>query len=113
MAATSRIVLPAAFFVRGLLVRGVAFWVFVRLVVAAGSLAMQDPLIADPVREAFRLTPPALLAVVMLVYGLVLIDARRRNNLVFLANMGVGRIVIGVLVVGPVLLAELIVGVVL
>ncbi len=48
-----------------------------------------------------------------LVYGLVLIDARRRNNLLFLANMSVGRVVIGVLVVGPVSLAELIVGVVL
>jgi hypothetical protein len=113
MAATGRAVLPAPFFVRGFLVRGVAFWVFVRLVVTAGSMMMQDPGLEDPVREAFRLAPPALLAVVTLVYGLVFIDARRRNNLVFLANMGVGRIVIGVLVVGPVLLAELIVGVVL
>jgi hypothetical protein len=74
---------------------------------------MQDPFIADPMREALRLTPPALVAVVALVYGMVLIDARRRNNLVFLANMSVGRVVIGVLVVGPVLLAEVILGVVL
>jgi hypothetical protein len=107
--------LPAPFFVRGFVVRAVAFWAFVRLMVYAVTLGVvsQDPGIVDPVREAMQLTPPGLLAVVALVYGLVLIDARRRNILLFLANMSVGRFVIGVLVIGPVSLAELIVGAVL
>ena len=113
MTAAGRPKLPAPFFVRAILGRAFAFWAFVRLIVTAGSLAMQEPGLEDPLREAFRLTPPALLAVVALVYGLVLLDARRRNNLVFLANMGVGRVAIGGLVVGPVVLAELIVGMVL
>ena len=113
MAATGRPKLPAPFFVRGFLVRAMAFWVFVRLMVAMGTRAMQGAGIADPVASPFQLTPQAVVAVVALVYGLVLIDARRRNILLFLANMSVGRVVIGVLVVGPVSLAELLVGVVL
>jgi hypothetical protein len=107
--------LPAPFFVRGFVVRAVAFWAFVRLVVYAVTLGVvsQDPGIVDPVREAMQLTPQGLLAVVALVYGLVLIDARRRNLPVFLANMGVGRVAVGALVLGPVLVAEIIVSMVL
>ena len=115
MAATNKILLPASFFVRGLLVRAIAFWAFVRLVIYAVTLGViaQDPGIVDPMREALRLTPAGVLAVVALVYALVFIDARRRNISIFLANMGVGRVTIGTLVVGPVLAAEIIVGVVL
>jgi hypothetical protein len=103
---------PAPLFLRGLLVRGVAFWAFVRLMVYALTVSVlsQDPGVADPQREAIHLTPQGMLAVALLVYALVLIDARRRNISLFLANMGVSRFAVGALVFGPVLVAELIVG---
>jgi hypothetical protein len=113
--ATSRIRFPAPFFARGFLVRGTVVWVVLRLVVfgATRGILAQDPAVADPVAEAVQLSPQALLALVAVVCWLVLIDARRRNNLLFLANMGVGRVVIGVIAVGPVFLADLIVTAVL
>jgi hypothetical protein len=49
--------------------------------------------------------------VVVLVAGLVLLDAGRRNELLFLANLGVGRAVIGGLAVSLAGLVELIIAV--
>ncbi len=47
------------------------------------------------------------------VCAVILIDARRRNELLFLGNMGVARLTIGALAAGPILVAELLFVVVL
>ncbi len=73
-------------------------------------MAVQEAGIEHPLREALQLAPFAALALAGLVYGLVLLDAGRRSELLFLANMGVGRVVIAALATGPALLAEVILG---
>jgi len=102
--------LPAPFFARGFVARGAFFWVVLRLVVFSATRGLGAAAgAAVPVREALHLTPQGLVAMVAVVYWMVVIDARRRNNLLFLANMGVGRAVIGVIALAPVVAADLIV----
>jgi len=81
-----------------------------KLVVTGGAMAVQEAGIEHPLREALQLTPFAALALAGLVYGLVLLDAGRRNELIFLANMGLGRVAIATLAAGPALFAEVILG---
>ena len=88
--------------------RTAPIWLMMKLVVTGGAMAVQEAGIEHPLREALQLAPFAALALAGLVYGLVLLDGGRRNELIFLANMGVGRVVMAALAAGPVLLAEVI-----
>ncbi len=97
-------------FARATLRRTAAIWLMMKLVVTGGAMAGQEAGIEHPLRAALQLAPFAALALAGLVCGLVLLDAGRRNELIFLANMGVGRVVIGALAAGPVLFAEVILG---
>ena len=104
---------PAPKLTRAIVRRTAAIWLMLKLVVTGGAMAGQGAGIEHPLREALQLAPFAALALAGLVCGLVLLDAGRRNELIFLANMGVGRVVIGALAAGPVLFAEVILGVAL
>ncbi|MCZ6916166.1 MAG: hypothetical protein O7I93_05260 [Gemmatimonadetes bacterium] len=101
--------LPAWHFTRAILVRSLGIWLGVRAVVTGGNRALQDP--AVPPEPLLELTAVAAVGVVVLVAGLVLLDAGRRNELLFLANLGVGRAVIGGLAVSVAGLVELIIAV--
>ena len=105
--------LPAPKLTRAIVRRTAAIWLMMKLVVTGGAMAVQEAGIEHPLREALQLAPFAALALAALVYGLVLLDAGRRNELIFLANLGVGRIVIAALAAGPALFAEIILGAVL
>ena len=102
--------LPAPKLTRVMVRRTAPIWLMMKLVVTGGAMAVQEAGIEHPLRAALQLAPFAALALAGLVYGLVLLDAGRRNELIFLANMGVGRVVIAVLAAGPVLFAEAILG---
>ncbi len=104
---------PAPKFIRGILSRTAAIWLMLKLIVTGGARVGQEAGIEHPLRAALQLAPFAALALAALVCGLVLLDAGRRNELIFLANMGVSRVVIGALAAGPVLFAEVVLGAVL
>lgn len=104
---------PAPNFARAIVRRTAVIWLMMKLVVTGGAMAGQEAGIEHPLRAALQLAPFAALALAALVCGLVLLDAGRRNELIFLANMGVGRVVIGALAAGPVLFAEVVLGAVL
>ena len=95
--------LPAPFFVRAFLWRTFVIWSVLKLVVTAGARGTEPGL---PLREALQLTPVGMSAMIGVVCALILIDARRRSELLFLGNMGVARLTIGALAAGPVLIAE-------
>jgi hypothetical protein len=101
---------PAPNFTRAILRRTAEIWLMMKLVVTGGALVVQETGIEHPLRAALQLAPFAALALAGLVCGLVLLDAGRRNELIFLANMGVSRAVIAALAAGPVLFAEAILG---
>ena len=95
--------LPAPFFVRAFLWRTFVIWAVLKLVVTAGARGIERGL---PLPEALQLTPVGMLAMIGVVCAVILIDARRRNELLFLGNMGVARFTIGALAAAPVLIAE-------
>ena len=103
--------LPAPFFVRAFLWRTFVIWSVMKLVVTAGQQAIPEPEV--PLSEALQLTPVGMLAMIGVVCAVILIDARRRNELLFLGNMGVARLTIGALAAGPIFVAELLFVVVL
>ena len=96
--------LPAPFFVRAFLWRTFVIWSVIKLVVTVGQQAIPEP--GVPLSEALQLAPVAMFAVIGVVCALILIDARRRSELLFLGNMGVARLTIGALAATPVLIAE-------
>ena len=95
--------LPAPFFVRAFLWRTFVIWTVLKLVVTAGARGTEPGL---PLLDALQLTSVGMLAMIGVVCAVILIDARRRNELLFLGNMGVARFTIGVLAATPVLIAE-------
>ncbi|HEX2188287.1 MAG TPA: hypothetical protein VHG51_05280 [Longimicrobiaceae bacterium] len=90
--------LPVRPFTRVLLLRALLLWVGVRLVVLAGGL---------PSAAGLAPTPRAALLVVAVVGVLGLLEARRRNEVVFLANLGVGRASIAAFSALPALALEI------
>ncbi len=96
--------LPAPFFVRAFLWRTFVIWSVLKLIITAGQQAISEPEV--PLFEALQLTPVGLFAMMGVVCAVVLIDTRRRNELLFLGNMGVARFTIGALAATPVLIAE-------
>ncbi len=75
--------LKLAPFRNAVLIRGAVVWVGVRIFAGAGGVAD-----ANVLQEAF---------ILLVVGGLVLGDARRRNEDLFLANLGIPRWPVGVL----------------
>jgi len=95
--------LPAPFFVRAFLLRTFVIWSVLKLVVTAGARSTEPGL---PLPDALQPTSVGMLAMIGVVCAVILIDARRRNELLFLGNMGVARFTIGALAATPVLIAE-------
>ena len=95
--------LPAPFFVRAFLWRTFVIWSVLKLVVTAGARGSEPGLSPS---DALQLTPVGMLAMIGVVCAVILIDARRRNELLFLGNMGVARFTIGMLAAAPVLISE-------
>jgi hypothetical protein len=95
--------LPERSLAIALLRRGAFFWLLVRLLVMSISAAVSG-------RGSVRLLPTMALALALGVGALGLLDARRRNEHRFLANLGVSQIVIAMLSTIPALLGELALG---
>ena len=104
--------LPPRSFARAILLRAVVIWIGMKLVVtsaaAAGAAARGEVL---GFRETLSLAPSAALLLAAFVAGLTLMDARRRNELLFLANLGVSRSVIASLAAIPAVAFEIVLGV--
>jgi hypothetical protein len=92
--------LPDRRFTMALLRRALYFWIGVRLLVAlAGGGGAAD-------RGLLPLTPRATGLIVLLAGFLGLLEARRRNEHLLLANFGVPQTVLGGLSVLPAMIAE-------
>lgn len=104
--------LPAPRFTCAFLWRATVIWFGLKAVVtgAARALGAREPGATDPLRQALQLAPVTVVALAAVVAALTLIDARRRNELLFLGNVGVSRGVIAGLAAIPVLAAEVILG---
>ena len=87
---------PVRTFVIALLRRGAILWLLVRLMFFAVSG-----------RSSVSLLPTTALALALVVGAFGLLDARRRNEHRFLANLGVSQIVIAMLSTIPALVGEL------
>ncbi|HEY3935755.1 MAG TPA: hypothetical protein VGL65_14170 [Gemmatimonadales bacterium] len=96
--------LPERSFAMGLLLRGAMLWLLARLLVVSTSAAVSG-------RISGSLLPTTALAFALGVGALGLLDARRRNEYRFLANLGVSQIVILMLATIPALLGELALGI--
>jgi len=96
--------LPERSLTVALLRRGAVLWLLARLMVGSMSAAVSG-------HGSVGLLPPTALALALAVGALGLLDARRRNEHRFLANLGVSQIVIVTLSTIPALLGELAVGV--
>lgn len=94
--------LPPWRFVRAILLRSTVIWVPLRLVATA----------LNPIPNPWVLPPSTILAVLTMATYLTWIDCARRNEIVFLTNLGVSRAtLVGLAGVAP-LLFSLIVAVV-
>ena len=94
--------LPPTLMTRALLLRGLVIWLGMKLVVTSGGVAVGQALIATGAvappppsagpawMRALQLAPSAALLLIAIVGWLTLVDVRRRNELLFLANLGVG-----------------------
>lgn len=109
-----RAAVPVQPFARALLLRGVFLWFGVRCTLLAVAIS---PFVAIP-QAVFATMPgrswggvfPSLRTVLFVLAGvgvLALLEARRRNEIVLLANLGVGRSAIVVLSVLPAAALEL------
>ncbi|HXS23659.1 MAG TPA: hypothetical protein VN719_05490 [Gemmatimonadales bacterium] len=87
-----------------LLGRGAIFWMLARMMVVSISGALSGSV-------AVGLLPPSALALALGVGALGLLDARRRNEHRFLANLGISPFVIALLSTVPALVGELALGI--
>ncbi len=101
--------LPPGEFIRAILFRAVVIWFGMKLVVTAGAAALRQPGETESWLQVLQLAPSATLLLTGFVAWLVIIDAGRRNELLFLANLGVARYVIGSLAAVPSITFEIIV----
>lgn len=88
----------------GLLRRGVILWLLARAMVVSVSAAFSG-------QVSVRLLPPTACALALGVGALGFLDARRRNEHRFLANLGISPIVIALICTIPPLVGELAIGV--
>ncbi|MCH7490549.1 MAG: hypothetical protein IID05_07625 [Gemmatimonadetes bacterium] len=102
--------LPPGEFIRAILFRGLVIWFGMKLVVTAGAAALRQSGETESWLRVLQLTPSAVLLLTGFVTWLVIIDAGRRNELLFLANLGVARYVIGSLAAVPSITCEIIIG---
>jgi hypothetical protein len=102
--------LPARHFTRAILLRSLVIWVGVRAA-ATGAKNAIPPDLAMPRVSPWELTPAGSVGVVVVVVVLVLLDAARRHELLFLANLGVKRVAVGGLAASLAAVAELLVAV--
>ncbi len=101
---------PPGEFIRAILFRASVIWFGMKLVVTAGAAALRQPGETESWLRVLQLTPSAVLRRTGFVTWLVIIDAGRRNELLFLANLGVARYVIGSLAAVPSITFEIIIG---
>ncbi len=73
------------------MLRAITIWAGLKLIVTGGGAALQASVTEQPITftDALPLAPPAAVALVGLVAGLALLDSKRRNEILFLANVGV------------------------
>ena len=102
--------LPPGEFIRAILLRALIVWFGMKLVVTAGAAALRRPGETESWLPLLQLSPSAVLLLTGFVAWLVIIDGGRRNELLFLANLGVARYVVGSLAVVPSLTFEIIIG---
>jgi membrane protein YdbS with pleckstrin-like domain len=98
---TSR--LPERTLAVALLARATFLWLVLRAVIATFGVVTST-------RNPWVLTIPMALVLIGMVGGLSLLDARRRNEHRFLANLGVSQAMMVVLSMTPALVAEMLVG---
>ena len=101
--------LPPGEFIRAILFRALVIWFGMKLVVTAGAAALRQPGENESWLQVLQLAPSAMLLLTGFVAWLVVIDAGRRNELLFLANLGVARYVIGSLAAVPSITFEIII----
>jgi len=101
--------LPSRRFTRAILLRSLVIWIGVRFAASFGSLLV-------PVSDRLEVPPPtpysisllASTAVILLTAALTRLDCARRNEILFLANLGVrGGTVMGLAALIPLLLGIL------
>ncbi len=102
--------LPPGEFIRAILFRALVVWAGMKLVVTAGAAALRQPGETESWLQVLQLSPTAVLLLTGFVAWLVIIDAGRRNELLFLANLGVTRYAIGSLAAVPAMTFEIIIG---
>ncbi len=101
-------VVPVQPFATAALRRSVAAWLAVRIFVAVAIVFASELLGLVPPPHPVFLSPGAALTVVLIVAALGLLDAHRRNEDLFLANLGVSRSQIVVTAAIPALVFELV-----
>ncbi len=101
--------LPPGEFIRAILFRALVIWFGMKLVVTAGAAALRQPGENESWLQVLQLAPSAVLLLTGFVAWLVVIDAGRRNEQLFLANLGVARYVIGSLAAVPSITFEIII----
>lgn len=87
---------------RGVVLKGFSVWLFGRVVVGLGSAAV------DGSHDLLRapLTLPQVVLLGTMGMAAILLDARRRGELLFLRNLGISPVQVGMLAVAPLLLCE-------
>ena len=100
--------LPAPHFARAILLRSLVIWVGVRAAASGAKNAIPADLSLPP-ESPFALSPLGATGVLVTVVTLVLLDAGRRHELLFLANLGVGRVAVGGLAASAAGVAELLI----
>ena len=98
--------LPPWPFTRAIMIRSTVLWIPVRLA-ATAVVAMVPPFPGlPPAPSPWVLSPWTTLAVLLVVTALTWLDCVRRNETVFLANLGVSRVaLLGLAATMPLLLS--------
>lgn len=104
----ARVILPDRLFTRALLGRGVFLWLGTRILFRFGGGLVADRF-GPP---SIVILPPTAIALSCLVGALGLLEARRRNEHLLLANLGVAQWRIWMIATLPALLAEMLVALV-
>lgn len=111
-----RAAVPVQPFARALLLRGVFLWFGVRCTLLAVAISpfvpIPQPVFTTMPGRSWGSVFPSLRTVLFVLAGvglLALLEARRRNEIVLLANLGVGRSAIVVLSVLPAAVLEVLV----
>ena len=94
-----------------LLRRGAVAWLLVRTMLFFIGLFTRPG--EQPVNALFVLDPRTMIGLFAVIGGAAMIDTRRRNEHVFLANLGVSQVTTACYLLAPTLLAELVLGMVI